>query len=66
MDQNKRQKDGNECGRQEMENVLRMQQLTDQTEQQRENDEDQKLDLESNLLINQNEIDGRLSELQYK
>ena len=66
MDQNKRQKDENECGRQEMENVLRMQQLTDQTEQQRENDEDQKLDLESNLLINQNEIDGRLSELQYK
>ena len=43
----------------------RMQQLTDQTEQQRENNEDWKLDLENNLLklINQNKMDSRLSEL---
>ena len=42
-----------------------MQQLTDQTEQQRENNEDWKLDLENNLLklINQNKMDSRLSEL---
>ena len=45
-----------------------MQQLTDQTEQQRENNEDWMLDLENNLLklINQNEIDSRLSELKYE
>ena len=45
-----------------------MQQFTDQTEQQRENNEDWKLDLENNLLklINQNKMDNKLSELQYK
>ena len=68
--QNKRQKDENEGGRQELEKMLeqRMQQLTDQTEQQRENNEDWKLDLENNLLklINQNKMGSRLSELLSK
>ena len=42
VDQNKRQKHENEGGRLEVENMLeaRMQQRTNQTEQQRENDED--------------------------
>ena len=70
IEQNKRQKEENEGGRQELEKMLeqRMQQFTDQTEQQRENNEDWKLDLENNLLklINQNKMDSRLSELQYK
>ena len=45
----------------------RMQLLTDQTEQQRENNEDWKRDLKNNLLkINQNKMDSRVSELQYK
>ena len=41
IDQNKRQKDENECGRQGLKNIIiqMIQQLTDQTEQQRENDE---------------------------
>jgi hypothetical protein len=68
--QNKRQKDENEGGRQELEKILeqRIQQLTDQTEQQRENNEDWKLDLENNLLklINQNKMDSRLSQLLSK
>ena len=68
--QNKRQKDENEGGRQELEKMLeqRMQQLTEQTEQQRENNEDWKLDLENNLLklINQNKMGSRLSELLSK
>ena len=40
-DQNKRQKDENECGRQGLKNITKqmIQQLTDQTEQQKENDE---------------------------
>jgi hypothetical protein len=38
-----------------------MQLLTDQTEQQRENNEDWKRDLKNNLLkINQNKMDSRL------
>ena len=56
--QNKRQKDANAGGRQELEKMpeQRMQQLTDQTEQQRKNNENWKSDLENNLLklINQN------------
>ena len=46
----------------------KIQQLTDQTEQQRENNENWKQDLENNLLklINQNKMDSRVSELQYK
>ena len=41
IDQNKRQKDENEGGRQELEKMLeqRMQQLTDQTEWQKENND---------------------------
>jgi hypothetical protein len=46
----------------------RMQQPTEQTGQQRENNEDWKQGLEENLLklTNQNKIDSRISELQYK
>lgn len=46
----------------------RIQQLTRQTDQQRENNEDWKQDLENNLLklIHQNKMDSRISELQYK
>ena len=60
IDQNKRQKDANAGGRQELEKMpeQRMQQLTDETEQQRGNNDDWKQDLENNLLklINQNKI----------
>ena len=70
IDPNKRQKDEDEDGRQELEKMLeqRMQQLTDQTEKQREDNEDWRQDLENNLLklINQNKIDSRVPELQYK
>lgn len=70
IDQTKRQKDENEVWGQELEKMLeqKIQQLTDQTEQQSENNEDWKQDLENYLLklINQNKMDSRLSELQYK
>ena len=70
MDQNKRQKDEDEDGRQELEEMLeqKIQQLKDQTEKQREDNEVWRQDLEINLLklINQNKMDSRVSELQYK
>ena len=46
----------------------KIQQLADQTEKQREDNEDWRQDLENNLLklINQNKMDSRVSELQYK
>ena len=66
MDQKKRQKD--EDGRQELEKMLeqKIQQLEDQTENQREDNKDWKQNLENNTLINQNKMDSRVSELQYK
>ena len=70
MDQNKRQKDEDEDGRQELEEMLeqKIQQLEDQTEKQMEDNEVWRQDLENNLLklINQNKMDSRVSELQYK
>ena len=67
--QNKRQKEENEGGRQELEKMLqqRIQQFSDHTEQQRENNEDGKQALGNNLLkfINQNKMDSRISQLQY-
>ena len=70
MDQNKRQKEEDEGGRQELEKMLeqKIQQLEDQTEKQREDNEVWRQDLEINLLklINQNKMDSRVSELQYK
>ena len=46
----------------------KIQQLEDQTEKQREDNEVWRQDLEINLLklINQNKMDSRVSELQYK
>ena len=46
----------------------KIQQLKDQTEKQREDNEVWRQDLEINLLklINQNKMDSRVSELQYK
>ena len=46
----------------------KIQQLEDQTENQREDNKDWKQNLENNLLklINQNKVDSRVSELQYK
>ena len=46
----------------------KIQQLKDQTEKQREDNKDWKQNLENNLLklINQNKMDSRVSELQYK
>lgn len=46
----------------------KIQQLKDQTEKQREDNEVWRQDLENNLLklINQNKMDSRVSELQYK
>ena len=68
MDQKKRQKD--EDGRQELEKMLdqKIQQLQDHTEKQREDNKDWKQNLENNTLklINQNKVDSRVSELQYK
>ena len=66
MGQKKRQKD--EDGRQELEKMLdqKIQQLEDQTENQREDNKDWKQNLENNTLINQNKMDSRVSELQYK
>ena len=68
MDQKKRQKD--EDGRQELEKMLdqKIQQLQDHTEKQREDNKDWKQNLENNTLklINQNKMDSRVSELQYK
>ena len=68
MDQNKRQKEEDEGGRQELEKMLeqKIQQLEDQTENQREDNKDWKQNLENNTLINQNKMDSRVSELQYK
>lgn len=68
MGQKKRQKD--EDGRQELEKMLdqKIQQLQDHTEKQREDNKDWKQNLENNTLklINQNKMDSRVSELQYK
>ena len=68
IDQNKRQKDEDEDGRQELEKMLdqKIQQLQDHTEKQREDNKDWKQNLENNTLINQNKMDSRVSELQYK
>ena len=46
----------------------KIQQLEDQTENQREDNKDWKQNLENNTLklINQNKMDSRVSELQYK
>ena len=67
-DPNKRQKEEEEGGRQELEKMLeqKIQQLEDQTENQREDNKDWKQNLENNTLINQNKMDSRVSELQYK
>ena len=60
MDQNKRQKDEDEDGRQELEKMLeqKIQQLEDQTEKQREDNKDWKQNLENITLklINQNKM----------
>ena len=70
IDPNKRQKEEDEGGMQELEKMLdqKIQQLTDQTENQREDDEDWRQNLEKNTLklINQNKMDSRVTELQYK
>ena len=70
MDQNKRQKDEDEDGRQELEKMLeqKIQQLKDQTEKQREDNKDWKQNLENITLklINQNKMDSRVSECNIK
>ena len=66
----KQSREENESWRQELEKMLdqKIQQLQDHTEKQREDNKDWKQNLENNTLklINQNKVDSRVSELQYK